>query len=86
MPKCGTCLQIFDQVCMKFGGLKVEGHDGSTRAGCMSLWLLFEGLIVVCWWVSLGEDEIGAKVRILSTRVAHVACAKQTLPHGKMGR
>ena len=39
------------------------------------------GLVWSTWGTSQGEDKLGAKDKILFTKVAHWACAGQTFPH-----
>ena len=39
------------------------------------------GLVRSTWGTSQGEDKLGARDKILNTKVAHPACAGQTFPH-----
>ena len=41
------------------------------------------GLVRSTWGTSQGEDKLGARDKILSTKVVRRACTRQTFPYGK---
>ena len=41
------------------------------------------GVVRSTWGTSQGEDKLGARDKILNTKEAHRAHARQTFPHGK---
>ena len=42
------------------------------------------GLVWSTWGTSQGEDKLGARDKILNTKVARWACAGQTFPHNAL--
>ena len=87
------CLRIWPILCTQFmtmarvvvgsGGSDICVVEFSYFGLCKVLAGKVCGLVRSTWGTSQGEDKLGARDRMLNTKVARRACARQTFPHVK---